>query len=84
MWNKIKDSILVLIIAVTSPEIFSKCSFPMDWHHQVGIYLFGAAAIFWIWIPKHSDTDRIQQVFEAKNVHVDGKYPKLVKGGFND
>lgn len=80
MWSKSKDSFLILVIIAICPYILEIFQFPIQNNHRVGLFLIGVAAVMQIWVTQTSEVDKIGQVFEAKKVSVEGKFPRLVKG----
>lgn len=80
MWAKSKDSILVFILVTICPATIDAFIYRLEFHHKAGFFLLGLAAIANIWLQQTSEIDKIEQVFTAKKVQVDGKFPRLVKG----
>ena len=78
MLSKYKDCIYIILIVTVGPEILDMFIYSLKWHHRAGFFLLGLAAIWEILRRGIEDADKVQQVFAAKNVQVEGKYPRLV------
>lgn len=77
--SKIKSSILILLIANLSPYLLSLFYYPIYLKHYIFLNFISLASIIYIFsISQHPN--KIQQVFEAKNIHINDQYPILLKG----
>lgn len=76
--SKIQDSILILLISTTTPYILSLFRFPITKNHYLILTLLTITSILIIF-SSSSQQSIIQQVFEAKQIEINGQYPKLLK-----
>lgn len=77
--SRIKLSFLLLITANISPYLLSLCRWPISTKHYIALNLFALASIIYI-VSAQVKPNPIQQVFEAKSIHVNNQYPILLKG----
>lgn len=77
--SKIKDSILILSITTISPYLLSLFHFPITKFHYTILTLISITSILYIFTSQQSKQNPIQQVFETNNIHINNKYPILLK-----
>lgn len=81
MLSKYHDYICIILMVTFAPEIIDMFICPLSLSHRAGFILIGLAGIWVILQHGAKESENIQQVFEAKKVHVEGKYPRLVEKG---
>jgi hypothetical protein len=55
MWNKLKNSIYIVVIIAVGLDVIDIFIFKLNWQYKTIFYLMGITAITTIWLQQNSD-----------------------------
>ena len=77
-WNKLKNSIYIVVIIAVGLDVIDILIFKLNWQYKTIFYLIGVVSIATIWLQQNSEIDKIDKIMQVKKIQIDGKYPKLI------